>query len=87
MTRTNGGPEVKPEGMTPEHELPAMEDTSQENAAPQIATESESSPENESRETKMEANELFDRLARLQAEFDNSRKRAVKEQQEFKDLP
>ena len=86
MTRTNSGPEVEPEGMRPERELPTMEDTSQENAAPQIATESESSPENESRETKMEANELFDRLARLQADFDNSRKRAVKEQEEFKDF-
>jgi molecular chaperone GrpE len=85
MTRTNGGPEVEPEGMRPERELPAMEDTSQKNAAPQTATKSESSPENESRET-MDANELFDRLARLQAEFDNSRKRAVKEQEEFKDF-
>jgi molecular chaperone GrpE len=86
MTRTNGGPEVEPEGMRPECELPAMEDKSQGNAAPQTATESESSPENESCETKMEVNELFDRLARLQAEFDNSRKRAVKEQEEFKDF-
>jgi molecular chaperone GrpE len=86
MTRTNGGPEVEPEGMRPERELPAMEDTSQENTAPQTATESEYSPENESPEVKVEANELFDRLARLQAEFDNSRKRAVKEQEEFKDF-
>jgi molecular chaperone GrpE len=29
---------------------------------------------------------LLDRLARLQAEFDNSRKRAAREQQEFKDF-
>jgi molecular chaperone GrpE len=85
MTRTSGGPAVEPEGMRPERELPAMEDTFQENAAPQTAPESASSPET-SREIKMEANELFDRLARLQAEFDNSRKRAVKEQEQFKDF-
>jgi molecular chaperone GrpE len=33
-----------------------------------------------------ECNALQNRLARLQAEFENSRKRAVREQQEFKDF-
>ncbi len=35
---------------------------------------------------KAERDALLDRLARLQAEFDNARKRAVREQQEFRDF-
>src|SRR5450755_327799 len=42
-----------------------------------IATETE--------KLKAERDALLDRLARLQAEFDNARKRAVKEQQEFRE--
>ena len=34
---------------------------------------------------KAERDTLLDRLARAQAEFDNARKRAIKEQQEFRD--
>ena len=34
---------------------------------------------------KAERDTLIDRLARLQAEFENARKRAVKEQQEFRE--
>ena len=37
------------------------------------------------RRLKAERDSLLDRLARAQAEFDNARKRAVKEQQEFRD--
>ena len=35
---------------------------------------------------KAERDSLLDRLARLQAEFDNARRRAAKEQQEFRDF-
>jgi molecular chaperone GrpE len=35
---------------------------------------------------KAERDALLDRLARLQAEFDNARKRAVREQQEFREF-
>src|ERR1700732_3346952 len=36
-------------------------------------------------ELKPDRNQLFDRLARLQAEFDNARKRQERERQEFRD--
>jgi molecular chaperone GrpE len=39
----------------------------------------------ETEKLKAERDALLDRLARLQAEFDNARKRAVKEQQEFRE--
>src|SRR6202142_3740760 len=40
----------------------------------------------ETEKLKAERDALLDRLARLQAEFDNARKRAVKEQQEFREF-
>jgi len=46
-----------------------------------VATAEESSPE----KAKVELDALRDRMARLQADFENVRKRAVKEQQDFKD--
>jgi molecular chaperone GrpE (heat shock protein) len=49
-----------------DHELPAAEDT-QESAAPQADAELEN--------LKAERDTLYDRLARLQAEFDNFLKR------------
>ncbi len=44
-----------------------------------------SAAESELHKVKAERDSLLDRLARTQAEFDNARKRAVKEQQEFRD--
>lgn len=40
----------------------------------------------ETEKLKVERDALIDRLARLQAEFDNARKRAVREQQEFREF-
>ncbi len=40
----------------------------------------------ETEKLKAERDALIDRLARLQAEFDNARKRAVREQQEFREF-
>jgi molecular chaperone GrpE len=40
----------------------------------------------ETEKLKAERNALLDRLARLQAEFDNARKRAAREQQEFREF-
>jgi len=59
-----------------EHELPAAEDTA-ETATPQTDAEVE--------KLKVERDALYDRLARLQAEFDNFRKRQTKENQDFRD--
>src|SRR5437899_10287600 len=43
-------------------------------------------PESELQKLRTERTDLFDRLARLQAEFDNYRKRAAKENADFRDF-
>jgi molecular chaperone GrpE len=59
-----------------EHELPAGEETQQSAAPP---------PDAEFEKLKAERDALYERLARLQAEFDNFRKRQAKENQDFRD--
>jgi molecular chaperone GrpE len=66
-----------------EHELPASDETQVGEAG---------APENQARgieseyaKLKGERDALYDRLARLQAEFDNFRKRQTKENQDFRD--
>ena len=79
MSRGNGSTE--PEQLDVEHELPAAEDTSEETrAAVQPA------PEGDLGKLRAERDALVDRLARLQAEFENARKRAAREQQEYRDF-
>ncbi|HET9695313.1 MAG TPA: nucleotide exchange factor GrpE [Terriglobales bacterium] len=65
-----------------EHELPASEDAGSENGAPDIQA---AQAESEVAKLTQERNALYDRLARLQAEFDNFRKRQSKENQDFRD--
>ena len=74
MARGNGKSEVDPAELDPEHELPAAEDTVGGTAA---ATEFD--------KLKTERDTLLDRLARLQAEFENARKRTAREQNEFRE--
>lgn len=62
-----------------EHELPAGDESQENGATPGTGTESETG------KLKAERDALFDRLARLQAEFDNFRKRQTKENQDFRD--
>ncbi len=60
-----------------------------ERGAPQeplVAAETATVPQEEYDRLKSERDLLFDRLARLQAEFDNSRKREAKERAEFRDF-
>jgi len=63
-----------------EHELPASDE--RDEAA---STEAQPAPGDELSKIKAERDALFDRLARLQAEFDNFRKRQAKENQDFRD--
>jgi molecular chaperone GrpE len=65
-----------------EHELPASEDTGTETGAPEVLA---ASAESEVAKMKQERDALYDRMARLQAEFDNFRKRQSKENQDFRD--
>ena len=69
-----------------EHELPAAEGGEESAPAPVTAKPAEVGAAGETEKLKAERDALLDRLARLQAEFDNARKRAVREQQEFREF-
>src|SRR5271154_1880359 len=83
MSKVNGKSEAQKAGLDLEHELTAGD--RRENL-PQTAVSADSSaPESELQKIKAERDSLLDRLARAQAEFENARRRTVKEQQEFRD--
>jgi molecular chaperone GrpE len=69
-----------------DRELPAAE--SGEGSAPTLVAGSslEEGVASETEKLKNERDALLDRLARLQAEFDNARKRAAREQQDFREF-
>ena len=69
-----------------EHELPAGEGEEEAGAGPAVAGAGEVGAISETEKLKAERDALLDRLARLQAEFDNARKRAVRDQQEFREF-
>ena len=95
MSKSNGQADFRVEDKRSnadrEHELPAADpgDGFEEKAAgatEQKATATMESPqEAEIRKLRDERDNLFDRLARLQAEFDNYRKRAAKENADFRE--
>ena len=86
MSKVNGRSEMERSeaqrtGLDLEHELPAA-DTESDSAG----TSSEASaPESELQKLRAERDSLLDRLARMQAEFENVRRRNAKEQQDFRD--
>jgi molecular chaperone GrpE len=84
MKKTDGKSETEMPGLDLEHELPPAEgeDASETDAgaAPTVAGR-----ESELQKLKAERDTLLDRLARAQAEFENARRRAAKEQQDFRD--
>lgn len=66
------------------HELPASENAGDDSAT--IESPSRVSAESsELQKLKVERDTLIDRLARLQAEFENARKRTAREQQDFRE--
>jgi molecular chaperone GrpE len=81
MARGNG--KSDPTELDTERELPAADDTTDDGGSsagsPQVIGEGEFE------KLKAERDSLVDRLARLQAEFENARKRATREQQEFRE--
>jgi molecular chaperone GrpE len=86
----NGKPEVDPTQLDAEHELPAAEETREEstvNEAPQVVRERPGAGggDPEFDKLKTERDMLLDRVARVQAEFENARKRSTREQQEFRE--
>src|SRR5580658_9953510 len=76
--------DVENSGLDLEHELPAADAT--DVASDPAASGVVSVPESELQRIKAERESLLDRLARMQAEFENVRRRNIKEQQDFRDF-
>jgi molecular chaperone GrpE len=84
MAKVNGKSEDQRARLDLEHELPAAVEDDENATATAVSGESSGS-ESELQKLKAERDSLLDRLQRAQAEFDNARKRGIKEQQEFRD--
>jgi molecular chaperone GrpE len=85
MAKSNGKSEA--EALDMEHELPPADGEENPSAATGAGSSGGIAPSSaEYEKLKAERDSLFDRLARAQAEFDNARRRAAKEQQEFRDF-
>ena len=69
-----------------EHELPPAEEGEETAQASDPAVVADRGAISETDKLRAERDALVDRLARLQAEFDNARKRAAREQQEFREF-
>ena len=83
MARTNGKSEVDPQELDAEHELPAGEG---EGVTIDSQTGRASTESSELQKLRVERDTLIDRLARLQAEFENARKREARERADFRDF-
>lgn len=86
MGKSNGKSDVETKGLDLEHELPPSEETGseqkvQEDGRPAATAVADSDVE----KLKAERDALLDRVARMQADFDNARKRAAREQQEYRE--
>ena len=84
MAKANGKSEAQNAGLDLDHEVPAGDDGN-DTVAEAAASRESSGAEAELQKLKAERDSLLDRLARAQAEFDNARKRGIKEQQESRD--
>jgi molecular chaperone GrpE len=80
MARGNGKTEVDPR-LDAEHELPPA-DGSEDSSQGAVSVSGEGG---ELQKLKAERDSLLDRLARMQADFENARKRAARDQQEFRE--
>ena len=91
MGKSNGQSDIRVEDKRRradlEHELPPADpaDGFEEKEASAEAAAIEPRQDDEMKKLRDERDSLFDRLARLQAEFDNYRKRAAKENADFRD--
>jgi molecular chaperone GrpE len=85
MAKSNGKSEA--EALDMERELPPADGEENPSAGEFASSSGGAAPSSaEFEKLKAERDSLFDRLARAQAEFDNARRRAAKEQQEFRDF-
>ncbi len=88
MGKSNGKQEVEAQELDLEHELPPADGDANASAPRQSAAvgAEPTGVEAELQKVKAERDSLLDRLARAQAEFENARRRAAKEQQDFRDF-
>lgn len=86
MGKANGKQEREAAGLDLEHELPPGDGDDRAAGSAAEAAAPASSIDAELQKVKAERDTLLDRLARAQAEFENARKRAIREQQEFRDF-
>src|SRR5947209_5906065 len=86
MRKSNGKSEVETAGLDVEHELPAGDGDQPGSGIGNPGSASATGVEAEVQKLRSERDAAVDRLARMQAEFDNARKRAAKEQQDFRDF-
>ena len=86
--RSEGRSESERAALDLEHELPAADDRDDrnENHMASAPGDAGSGSETELQKLKAERDSLLDRLARTQAEFENARRRTIKEQQEFREF-
>jgi len=85
MGKSNGKTEVETKRLDLEHELPPA-DGDESPVSPQGTSSEPAGVDAELQKVKAERDSLLDRLARAQAEFENARRRAAKEQQDFRDF-
>ena len=87
MGKSNGKQEIEAQGLDLEHELPPADgDESLPSKQSSGVASEQSGGDAELQKVKAERDSLLDRLARAQAEFENARRRATKEQQDFRDF-
>jgi molecular chaperone GrpE len=89
MGKSNGKSQPETAGLDIEHELPPADgDESSVGSNPGAGAQAReiSGPDAELQKVKAERDSLLDRLARAQAEFENARRRAAREQQDFRDF-
>jgi len=87
MGKSNGKSEAETAGLDVDHELPPADGDDRPSSSPENLSSAAqpSGVEAELQKLKAERDQLYDRLARAQAEFDNARRRASKEQQDYRD--
>jgi molecular chaperone GrpE len=87
MGKSNGKSEAEMAGLDIDHELPAGDgDDRTSGQSGSAGAGADVSADAELQKLKAERDSLLDRLARAQAEFENARRRAAKEQQDFRDF-
>jgi molecular chaperone GrpE len=86
MGKSNGKQEIEAQGLDVEHELPPADGDESSQSKQGSGSSEPAGADNELQKLKAERDSLLDRLARAQAEFENARRRATKEQQDFRDF-